>query len=172
MHNRKSMIFNILLAAFAVVLAAVPVIWESTFAFAVFLGGLPIYIAVRQNRALGFVIYFSISIFSACINISEALFFICISGSIGLTLGLMKNLFRHIYAVPILSVLAVFTILSAVHYLLGISIFSSVYRWTLIQQAFALIPLLYVFCLIHLKLFIFAEGFILKILNRSAIDLF
>lgn len=166
------MLFYILLAVLAAVLPAVPAIWESTFAFAVVIGGLPIYIAVRQNRALGFVLYFSVSIFSACMDIGEALFFICISGSIGLTLGIMRDSLRNIYTVPILPVLVVSAMLSAVNYLLGISIFSSVYRWTLIQQCFALIPLLYVFCLVHLKLFILAESLLLKILSRRAIDPF
>lgn len=169
MYKRKPVIFHILLAILAAVLPAVPVIWESTLALAVVFGGLPVYIAVRRNRILGFVIYLSVSTFSAGMNIGEALFFICISGSIGLTLGIMMDSLRNLYAVPILSVLVVSAMLPSADYLLGIGIFSNIYRGTLIHQAFALIPLLYIFCLMHLKLFIIVEGFILKILDRKAI---
>ncbi|KUO72629.1 MAG: hypothetical protein APF77_07255 [Clostridia bacterium BRH_c25] len=156
--NRRVLFLCILLAFSAAALQAVPGILGNTFAFTVILGGLPVYIAARLSCTSGIAVFFTASALSAYMDISEALFFICTNGIIGLSLGLAKGRFKNIYTVPFPSALLVVVMLSAVNYLFGIRIFGNSALKSLIPQAITLLPPLYIYCFIYLKLSMFADN--------------
>lgn len=163
MFNKRMVLFCIVLIVLAVTLQTVTGILGSAFAFVLIPSGLPVYIAARLNWILGIVIFSIASALSFYIDISNALFFICISGIIGLTLGITKNCFRHIFTIPIPSVLIVFIMLYSVNYFFGISVFGDSDIVTLFPKAFSLISILYLYCFMYLKLFMLAEN----LLHRS-----
>ncbi len=123
-------------------------------------GGLPVYLAARLNLMPGILIYLLVSMLSAFMDISAALFFICITGSAGLALGIARNISGKLHIVPIPSVLLVFTMLAVLNHHFGVSIFSHIGQWSILKQVFALMPSLYIFCLLYLRLFILAERLI------------
>lgn len=123
--------------------------------------GLPVYLAARQNPIPGIIIYLLVSMVSAFMDISATLFFICITGSAGLSLGIARSISGKLLLVPIPAVLLVFTMLAILNYHFGVCIFDSISRWTILNQAFALMPCLYLFCLLDLRLFMLAERLIL-----------
>lgn len=125
-------------------------------------GGLPVYLAARLNRIPGIVIYLLISVISAFVDISSALFFICITGSAGLSLGMLRSISGKLFIVPMPAAILVFTMLAVLNYHFGVCIFSSIGQWTILKQAFALIPCLYIFCLLYLRLLMFAEKLIFE----------
>lgn len=123
-------------------------------------GGLPVYLAARLNRIPGIIIYLLISTISAFVDISAALFFICVTGSAGLSLGIARSISGKLHIVPIPAVLLIFTMLAVLNYHFGVCIFSSIGQWTILKQAFALMPCLYIFCLLYLRLLMFSERLI------------
>lgn len=154
-----------MLTVLATALQTVPRIFGSAFAFAAILGGFPVYIAARLNSTLGIIVYLSVSILSATINISEAIFFICTNGIIGLSLGIAKNHFKKIYLVPVPSTLLVIVMLFMVNYLLGISIFGYSAFKAPIPQAFTLFLPLYIYCFIYMKLAMSADNLIYRYID-------
>jgi hypothetical protein len=157
MLNKRVLILCIILAVLASALQAIPYILGTDFAFASILGGFPIYIATRLNCALGIAVYLTVAYISSVMNIGVALFFICTSGIIGLSLGIMKSHFKGIYYAPAPSALMVIAMLFTVNYLFGISIFGYSALKSPIAQAFTLFLPLYIYCLIYLRLAVYAD---------------
>lgn len=168
MIGKRKVAFCILLAASAAGLQALSGLESILPILAVVAVSLPVYLAARLNPISGIMIYFFVSILAARVDISSALFFICTSGSVGLTLGITRGMSGHTYLVPVPAALLVFALLAAVNNFFGICLFESTYRWTIFRQALALIPGLYVFCLICLRLYMLAEKLILGSLELDA----
>lgn len=168
MINRRVVLLCILLAFLAVALQTIPSALGGVFAFAAFSSGFPIYIAARLNCILGIVVFSAVSALLAFINISEALFFICVSGIVGLTLGITKGHFKSIYVLPIPADLIAFGMLSAVNHLFGIGIFDNSYHDAFLPQALALVPPLYIYCFIYLRLSMLAENLIRRSIELSS----
>ncbi|HYF84202.1 MAG TPA: hypothetical protein VEB00_14375 [Clostridia bacterium] len=168
MLNKRKLVFCIMLAVLAAALQAVPRILGTAFAFAAILGGFPVYIAAGLNWALGIAVYLTAAYITSIINISEALFFVCTNGIIGLSLGILKNRFGSIYFAPAPSALIVISMLFAVNYLFEISIFGYSALKTPIVQAFTLFLPLYIYCLIYLKLAMFADTLLYKYIDLDA----
>lgn len=158
MLNRRVLFLCVILAASAAILQSAPRILGDAFAFAVLLCGLPVYIAARLNCTLGIIVYLAAAAISAYANISEALFFTCTNGIIGLSLGINKRFFRNWYTAPVTSVILVIFMLSMVNCILGISIFNNTDFKTHIAQMLMIFPPLYIYCLVYLKLSIFADN--------------
>ncbi|HWR61741.1 MAG TPA: hypothetical protein VN580_09035 [Clostridia bacterium] len=168
MVGKRKAAFCILLAASAAGLQALSGLESSLPIPAVVAVGLPVYLAARLNLISGILIYFLVSILAARADISSALFFICTAGSVGLTLGITRGLSRHTYLVPVPAALLVFALLTTVNNFFGICLFESTYSWTILRQAIALIPGLYVFCLVCLRLYMLAEKLLLGSLELDA----
>jgi len=166
--GKKKAAFCILLAASAAGFQALSGLGSSLSIPAAAAVGLPVYLAARLNFIPGILIYFSVLILSACMDISSALFFICTTGSVGLALGITRSLSGHTYLVPAPAAFLVFALLAAVNNLFGIRIFESTYRWTILRQAAALIPGLYIFCLIYFGFCMLAEKLILGSLELGS----
>ncbi|MGI6585094.1 MAG: hypothetical protein GX301_06640 [Gracilibacteraceae bacterium] len=152
MFNKRILIFCIILALMAAALQAVPFVFGTVFSFAVLLNGFPVYIAARFSYTLGILVYLSAAALMALYNFCEAVFFACTNGIIGLSLGIMKGLFKSIYTVPALSALLDITILLMVNYLFGIRIFNSSVFGTPVSQTAALLIPMYFYCLVYLRL--------------------
>lgn len=152
MFNKRVLILCIALTLVAAILPALPYLFGTVFAFAVLLNGLPVYIAVRLSYPLGILVYFSTAALLAFHNFSEALFFICTNGIIGLSLGITIDRFRSIYPAPVFSALLDIAILFIVNYRFGISIFSpSAINSPILQVLMLFLPM-YLYCFLYLKL--------------------
>ena len=162
MLNKRVLIFCIMLAVLAAALQAIPHILGAAFVFAAILGGFPVYIATRLNWVLGIAVYLTAAYISSIMNIGEALFFICTNGIIGLSLGITKDRFKRVYSAPVPSTLMVIVMLFAVNYLFGISIFGYSVLRAPIPQALTLFPPLYIYCLIYLRLVMYADTLLHK----------
>lgn len=160
MLSKRVIAFYIILAVLTAALQTSPRILGDAFAFAVILSGLPVYIAARFSCAVGISVYLAATVLSAYMNTGEALFFICINGIIGLSLGILKYRFKSTYAIPALSALIAILILFIINYSFGINIFGNSAFRTPIPQALALFPILYVYCLVYLKLAMFANNLV------------
>ena len=142
-------------AAPCIILSIMSVLLQNSFAG--LLCGMPVYMAAQIGCTEGIIVFLSAAFLSFYINAGTALFFICTGGIIGLSSGIMKDRIRSIYYVPVISALSVLVMLFAVNYLLQIRIFDpSPYRGPLVQ-ADLLLPLLYVYCLIHFKISLFLD---------------
>ena len=160
MLNKRVIVFCIILVVLTAALQAAPRIFGNAFDFAVILSGLPVYIAARFNCAVGISVYLAATILSAYMNTGEAIFFICTNGFIGLSLGIIKYRFKSTYTIPAISALIIILILFIINYSFGINILGNSTFKTPISQALALFPILYVYCLLYLKLAMFADNLI------------
>lgn len=151
MLNKRVVGLCIILSILSAVLQSAPVLLGNSFSFAVFLSGLPVYIAARQGCGAGITVFFAAAALSLYMNVIEALFFICTNGIIGISSGIMQDRFNSIYYIPVPSALLVVVMLFAVNYPLGIRIFDTSVIKAPILQAIALLPILYAYCLIYLK---------------------
>lgn len=162
MLNKRSLIFCIIFAVLAAALQTAPRILGDAFIFAVILGSFPVYIAAHLNWALGIAVYLTAAYILSVMNISEALFFICTNGIIGLSLGFMRGRLSSIYYAPAPSSLIVIAMLFAVNYIFGISIFSPSSLMSPIAQACTLFLPLYIYCLIYLRLAVYTDNLFRK----------
>jgi hypothetical protein len=162
MLNKRVLILCIILAVLAAALQAVPSILGCISVFAAILGGLPVYIAARLHWALGISVYLSTAYISSNLEVSRALFFICTCGIVGIFLGITKDRFRSIYLPPVPTALVAVGMLLIVNYYLRISIFSYSSLKTPGLQALVLFPPTYIYCLIYLKLAVFADTLVHK----------
>jgi hypothetical protein len=106
----------------------------------------------------------------AYFGIGEVLFFICTNGFIGLSLGILQYRFRSNYTIPAFSALIVSIMLFIVNYFFKISIFWDSTFKTPVIQAFALFSFLYIYCLIYLRLAIFANKLLRKNIEFNIIN--
>lgn len=165
MFNKRILIFCIILALLAAALQAAPFVFGTVFAFAVLLNGFPVYIAARFSYALGILVYLSAAALIASYNSGEAVFFACTNGIIGLSLGIIKSLFRSIYPVPALSALLDISILLIVNHLFGIKVFNSSVFGTPASQAAALLIPMYLYCLMYLRLAMSVDNLLHKYID-------
>ncbi|HYF74959.1 MAG TPA: hypothetical protein VD757_00110, partial [Candidatus Nitrosocosmicus sp.] len=157
MINKRLLVLCVILTVLAATLQALPRLLGDAFAFAAVLGGFPIYAAAHLHWAWGIAVYLAAAYLSSIVNMGEAMFFICSNGIIGLSLGISANRLKNTYIRPVPSVLAVIAMLSAVNSLFGINIFGYSPLRTPLQQVLILFLPLYIYCLIFLKLAIFAD---------------
>lgn len=160
MLNKRVSIFCLILVILIVALQAAPRILGLPYIYAVILMGLPVYIAARFNWAYGTAVYLAAAVISASMNTGEALFFLCNNGFIGLSLGILKSYFKKNYTISAIPALIVGLMLFIVNYFFKINIFGSSVIKIPILQALTLFSLLYVYCLIYLKLAIYANNLI------------
>jgi len=157
MFYKRVTILCIILTFLAVMLQSASGIPGKFFAFIVFLSGLPIYTAARFNFIYGAAVYLAAAAILSYLNTGDALFFICTNGLIGLSLGILKYHFRSNYIIPAFSALIVNIMLFIVNYFFKINIISNLIFKTPFAQALALLPLLYIYCLVYLRLAMLAN---------------
>lgn len=167
MFNKRVLIIYVILTFSAAGLQSAPRIFGKAFVFAALLDGFPVYMAARFNYALGIAVYLTAAALLASANISEALFFTCTNGIIGLSLGIMKNRFKSIYPLPAISALIDIAILFVINYLLGISIFSHSALKAPVLHAIMLFPAVYLYCLLYLKLASSADNLLHKYIDLN-----
>ena len=165
MLNKRVLISCLILAVSAAALQTIPRILGPAFVFTGILSGFLVYFAAQLNWFLGFAVYLTASALSASMDMGEAVFFICTNGIIGLSLGIIKDRFKNIYLVPVLSALLVTVMLCIVNYLFGINSFGYSAPKALIPQALTLFLPLYIYCFICLKLAMSAYNLLHKYIN-------
>ncbi len=158
MFNKRIVILCSVLVTLAAASQAAPKVLGNAFAFAVLLGGIPVYMAVRISFFLGVVVYLTAAFLSSSGNMAEALFFLCTSGIIGLFSGTMKKFFYNPIVISASSALFVILMLSGVECLLGVSLFHDPAPESYIEWAVVLFPPLCLYCLLYLKLCILADN--------------
>jgi hypothetical protein len=168
--NKRVSVFCIILIVLITVFQSAPRILGESFALAVYLCGLPVYIATRFNCIYGTAVYLAAAAILLYLNTGEALFFICTNGFIGLSLGILKYHFKSNYIIPAFSALLVNIVLFIVNYFFKINIFSNFTYKTPVTQALALFPFLYIYCLVYLRLSMFANKLLRQNIEFNTIN--
>lgn len=122
MINTRTIMIGALFAAIAALFQLVPVLFSELFLFFTVFSVVPIYIVSRISPKAGIASYLAASTIIIFLSIHEGLFFLCINGIVGMSLGICGHYTRKKIIIWTLSSIVLTITLSIINYGVAIPI--------------------------------------------------
>jgi riboflavin transporter FmnP len=134
MKNLKLLTLGGLFSAFAAVLQLFPVFLTEAFIWISMLSAIPVYLIARKNPGMGVCCFITAAVITFMMSIHQFIFFVCTSGLVGLTLGILRFRFKNITCIVLLSSLFLTIAICFINYVIGIPVFGFALQGNMIMQ--------------------------------------